>query len=79
MDNLFKQTSQMIIEKREFLAHLAVDRQVALQPELWKPYIQDGYLKSLRGSVYKTEKSLCQGICIKHNYWILYEPTVCNY
>ena len=52
MNNIYKQTSQKILEKLDVLSQIAVDRQYALQPDLWKPYQQAGYIKSLRDAGY---------------------------
>ena len=42
----------MIYEQLDKLSQISVDRQYALQPELWKPYGQTGYKKSIRDAGY---------------------------
>jgi len=52
MNIIGKQTGQMIIDKLDVLSQIAVDRQYALQSELWKPFKQVGVSKSLRDAGY---------------------------
>ncbi|MGM0401803.1 MAG: cobalamin-dependent protein [Chloroflexota bacterium] len=52
MNDISTETSRAIREQMDTLAQNAVDRQYALQPDLWEAYGQAGYEKSVRDARY---------------------------
>jgi MerR family transcriptional regulator, light-induced transcriptional regulator len=52
MDAFSRQSSKTINDKIDNLSQVAVDLQYSIQSDLWKPYNQIGYIKSIRDAGY---------------------------